>query len=585
MQPNLIIKGNPIRLATISIELPLYIVLRAVKYTNPSMSSKVHGNYRPLANFRPSIWKDTFESMSSPKLEPEDDRLFEELKEQVKEMLSTAASANDSVKEVVLINSLCRLGVSYHFETPIEERLHHIFESHPDPAAENDYDLYTVALIFRIFRQHGFKMSCGVVNKFKESDGKFKESLKSDVRGMLSLYEATQLRVHEEDILEEALTFTTAHLKQISLAPNTSAQLAKYISEALEQSFHTGVPRLEELKYISFYEHEESRNDTLLKLAKLDFNRVQLLHKEELSYLTSWWKDLNFTSTYFYMRDRLVEMYLWGFAQHYEPCYSRVRVIFTKVFMIQMATDDTYDAYGLFDELRCFTDAIERWDIDALSQLPDYMKPLYSSILNLFEELNNEMTEEGRSYSVSYTKEMMKEVVRAYFVEAQWFREGFVPLFDERMSNALVTAGCVLAPAATFMGIKEIAGIHAYEWLQSRPKVVISSFKILRLIADFVSHKDEQERGHVVSVVESYMKEYGTSRTETGERFKIMVTNLWKDINEECMRPTIVPLQLINAIVNTARIAEVFYKEVDGITNPEYVKDYVRKLFVDPLPL
>ena len=35
------------------------------------------------------------------------------------------------------------------------------------------------------------------------------ESLNSDVRGMLSLYEATHLRVHGEDILDEALAFCT----------------------------------------------------------------------------------------------------------------------------------------------------------------------------------------------------------------------------------------------------------------------------------------------------------------------------------------------------------------------------------------
>ncbi|KAJ4724631.1 Terpene synthase [Melia azedarach] len=549
------------------------------------MSSKVHENRRPLANFRPSIWKDTFDSASSPNLEPEYDRLFEELKEEVKEMLSAASSADDPIKEVTLINSLCRLGVSYHFETQIEQRLHHIFESRPDLAAENDYDLYTVALIFRIFRQHGFKMSCGVFNKFKESDGKFKESLIGDVRGMLSLYEATQLRVHEEDVLEEALTFTMSHLKKISLASDTRPQLVKYIMEGLEQPFHTGVPRLEAIKYLSFYEHEECRNDTLLKFSKLDFNRVQLLHKQELGYLTRWWKDLNFASIYFYMRDRLVEIYLWSITQHYEPSYSRARLIFTKITMILVAVDDTYDAYGLLDELRCFTNAVQQWDINAICQLPDYLKPLYRSLLNLFEELNNEMTEEGRSFSISFTKEAVKELVRAYFVEAQWFHDGFVPSFDERMSNALISGHCVLGPAATFIGIREIAGINAFEWLKSRPKVIISSFTILRLIADFVSHEDEQKRGHVASVVESYMKEYGTSRMETAERFKIMITNLWKDINEECMRPTIVPLQLITTIINTARIAEVYYKEVDGITNPEYVKDFVRKLFIDPIPL
>ena len=40
-------------------------------------------------------------------------------------------------------------------------------------------------------------------------EGKFTNTLVSDIRGMLSLYEATYLRVHGEDILDEALDFTT----------------------------------------------------------------------------------------------------------------------------------------------------------------------------------------------------------------------------------------------------------------------------------------------------------------------------------------------------------------------------------------
>lgn len=50
---------------------------------------------------------------------------------------------------------------------------------------------------------------------------------------------------------------------------------------------------------------------------------------------------------------------------------------------------------------------IFRWDINALGQVPDYLKPLYSSLLNLFEELNDEMNKEERSYSITYTKDMV----------------------------------------------------------------------------------------------------------------------------------------------------------------------------------
>ena len=45
--------------------------------------------------------------------------------------------------------------------------------------------------------------------------GRFNETLITNVQGMLALYEVAHLRVHGEDILEEALAFTTTHLKAI----------------------------------------------------------------------------------------------------------------------------------------------------------------------------------------------------------------------------------------------------------------------------------------------------------------------------------------------------------------------------------
>jgi hypothetical protein len=62
-----------------------------------------------------------------------------------------------------------------------------------------------------------------------DSKGKFKESLMDDARGMLSLYEATHLRVHGEDILDEALVFTTTHLEAIAyhLSPTLARSTGK----------------------------------------------------------------------------------------------------------------------------------------------------------------------------------------------------------------------------------------------------------------------------------------------------------------------------------------------------------------------
>ena len=101
---------------------------------------------------------------------------------------------------------------------------------------------------------------------------------------MLAFYEATHLRMHGEDILDEALEFTTTHLKStVSLIGNL---LAEQITCALKQPLHKGLPRLEARRDISFYEQDASHNKVLLKLSILDFNLVQSLHKEELSYIT-----------------------------------------------------------------------------------------------------------------------------------------------------------------------------------------------------------------------------------------------------------------------------------------------------------
>ena len=72
-----------------------------------------------------------------------------------------------------------------------------------------------------------------IFKKFKDANGNFKESLIADVPGMLSLYEATHLRVHGEEILEEALVFTTNHL-ELAIS-QVSCPLKAQISEALER--------------------------------------------------------------------------------------------------------------------------------------------------------------------------------------------------------------------------------------------------------------------------------------------------------------------------------------------------------------
>ncbi|KAK9151984.1 hypothetical protein Syun_010293 [Stephania yunnanensis] len=217
---------------------------------------------------------------------------------------------------------------------------------------------------------------------------------------MLSLYEACHLKVHGEDILEEALNFTTTHLKSALMTNLGSSNLGNQVQYALEQPLHKGMPRLEARNYISLYHEECKWSNVLKKLAVLDFNLVQSFHKKELSDVSKWWKDLDFASKLPFARDRLVEGYFWTVGAYFEPSYSLARMFMTKVIALTSTIDDIYDVYGTLAELELFTDAIEKWDASAMTKLPEYMKVCYKALLDVYEETEEDLRKEGRSYRV-----------------------------------------------------------------------------------------------------------------------------------------------------------------------------------------
>ncbi|KAJ6301027.1 hypothetical protein OIU77_015351 [Salix suchowensis] len=82
----------------------------------------------------------------------------------------------------------------------------------------------------------------------------------------------------------------------------------------------------------------------------------------------------------------------------------------TKVIAMTSVIDDIYDVHGTPDELKLFTDAIERWEITAVDQLPQYMKVAYKALLDVYTEIEEAMVNEERSYRVYYAKEAVSVI-------------------------------------------------------------------------------------------------------------------------------------------------------------------------------
>ncbi|PON75441.1 Squalene/phytoene synthase [Trema orientale] len=464
----------------------------------------------------------------------------EEIKEVVRKEISMMKASHDaSSDQLKLIDAIQRLGLSYHYEREMDEALKHIYETYHN----HDEDLYDASLRFRLLRQHGYKVSSDIFNKFKDKSGNFKECLIIDVPGMLSFYEASHLRLHGEDILDEALVFTTTHLEFVATTQKDHP-FSPQITRALKWPLRKSLERLHARDYIPIYENEPSHNKALLELAKLDFNLLQSLHQKELCEIVRWWKDLDLTNKLPFARDRIVELYFWMLGVFFEP----------------------------------------QWDINCTNQLPKYMKQYYQIFLTVYREMEEELVNEER-YRVYYAKEAMKNVVRAYFDEAKWLRLGHIPTMEEYLHVASVSCAYPSLIVTSLVGMEDIETKKIFEWLLNNPKVVRASTLICRLMDDLSSRKFEQEREHIASCVECYMKQYGVSEREACDELNKVVVNAWKDINEELLTPTTDPLMpILKRILNFSKVMDFLYKDDDGYTRVrKEVKDGISALLIDAI--
>ncbi|XP_058114086.1 alpha-terpineol synthase, chloroplastic-like isoform X2 [Magnolia sinica] len=337
---------------------------------------------RRNANYSPSIFNyDFVQSLKSKYLGDKCIGHIEQLTEKARCLLG---EATEPFARLELIDVLQRLGLAYLFESEIREALDAI--SNGENEVKIDKDLNDTALHFRVFRQYGFEVSQDVFNSFMDDKHSFKACLSEDIKGMLSLYEASHLGFIGETVLDEAKVFTTKHLKQIK--ETMDPHLAKQVQHALELPMHYMIPRLYTRWYIEeVYEKEKNMKPFLLELATLDYNRLQALYQGNIREMSRWWKELGTMEKLPFIRDRVVECFVFALGVAFHPQYQYSRNEVTKVNQLITMIDDVYDLYGTLDEIKLFTDAVERWDTDAIEDLPEYMKICYMVLFNTINSL------------------------------------------------------------------------------------------------------------------------------------------------------------------------------------------------------
>nr|GFC46115.1 beta-caryophyllene synthase [Tanacetum cinerariifolium] len=127
---------------------------------------------------------------------------------------------------------------------------------------------------------------------------------------------------------------------------------------------------------------------------------------------------------------------------------------------------------------------------------------------------------------------------------------------------------------------------ESFKWALAKPPIVKASCAIARLMDDITSHKEEQERKHVASSVDCYMKQYEVTEEYVHSLFNKQIEDAWKAITRESLVCKDVPMPIIMRVINLTRVMDVLYKHKDSFTHVgEEVIDHIKSLLVRPLSI
>ncbi|CAI0380024.1 unnamed protein product [Linum tenue] len=276
----------------------------------------------------------------------------------------------------------------------------------------------------------------------------------------------------------------------------------------------------------------------------------------------------------------------------WEPKHSLSRHFLTKVTVLVSTLDDIYDVKATIDELELFTAAISSWG-KTEDHLPEYMGDWMEAMASVVDGIDEIASREGRGYCAEYARVAVRNQAKAYLSEARWLAEKVVPSVDEYRRVGIYSCCYPLLAVAALCGMDETT-TASFDWLLDDPAILVASSDMCRLMDDVVSHEFEQERGHVASSVECYMKQYGVGKVEAREAINKMIEEDWKMINQELLvkqsSKDIIGLefrpakQVMSVFLGLARVMDVLYKDSDGYTHANKdTKDIITALLVTPI--
>ncbi|KAG5561432.1 hypothetical protein RHGRI_004463 [Rhododendron griersonianum] len=284
-----------------------------------------------------------------------------------------------------MIDTLQRLSIDCLFQEEIEALLQKQYMESTISNGYPEFDLYEVSTRFRLLRQEGYNVPADVFNNFKNKEGRFKSELGTDIKGLMALYEASHLSIKGEDKLDQAANYSCLLLDGWMM--NLDQRQARLVDSTLRHPYHKNLARFTARSFVSDYKGINGWVDGLQELATMDFKMVQSTNQREILQFSEWWKDMGLANDLKFARNETLKWYMRPMAALTNPRFSQQRVELTKPISLIYIIDDIFYVYGTLEELTLFTEAVDRWDLAAVENLPYYMKSCFNALYDTTNEI------------------------------------------------------------------------------------------------------------------------------------------------------------------------------------------------------
>lgn len=490
-------------------------------------------------------------------------------------------SSEDAFECLMMIDAIQRLGIEYHFQEEIDSVLQTQYMIHT--TTHNHNHLHEAALRFRLLRQQGYYVLPGLFNDFKDKEGKFAKKLNDDIKGLMGLYEASQLGIGGEDILDEAGDYSYQLLN--SWVSNLDYNQARIVENTLEYPHHKSLARFMSKNFIRYFDRPNEWTNELQELANFDFQMVQSQYQQEILQISRWWKDLGLSKELKFARNQPLKWHIWSMATLTDPILSEQRIDLTKPISFIYIIDDIFDVHGTLDELILFTQVINRWDTAAAEQLPNYMRICFKAVDNITNEISYKVYKQHGWNPVDSLRKTWASLCNAFLVEARWFASGQLPNAEEYLKNGIVSSGVHVVLVHIFFLLGHAVTKENIELIDNNPLIISCTASILRLWDDFGSAQDENQDGNDGSYIECYMKEYkGSSVANARKKVTEMISKAWKQLNQECLLTSPFSSTFRKACLNLARMVPLMYNYDDNQQLP-VLEQYVKTILCETVSM